>query len=224
MIVYPTGGGTGVVGMAKAFDELEALGLVGAGPSADDLRPERARPTRSSGRSQSGAGRHHAQAPREDHRHRPERRPERRPHQRLADHPGDRRAAPWRSPTTTIRDVIRGEWRDRRFAWSPEGAATLAGSARAGGPRARSAPATGSSWSTRPRPRSTCRRSATRSTADCEARGRAGRRRSADRRSPGESVAHSRPPHSPSAGGDVEYRTSGLLISCRSGPLGRPRR
>ena len=29
MIVYPTGGGTGVVGMAKAFDELEALGLVG---------------------------------------------------------------------------------------------------------------------------------------------------------------------------------------------------
>src|SRR3954470_22319836 len=28
VIVYPTGGGTGVVGMAKAFDELEALGLV----------------------------------------------------------------------------------------------------------------------------------------------------------------------------------------------------
>ncbi len=27
-IVYPTGGGTGVLGMAKAFDELEALGLV----------------------------------------------------------------------------------------------------------------------------------------------------------------------------------------------------
>src|SRR5262249_13168059 len=31
VIVYPTGGGTGVVGMAKAFDELEALGLVGPG-------------------------------------------------------------------------------------------------------------------------------------------------------------------------------------------------
>ena len=29
-IVYPTGGGTGIVGMAKAFDELEALGLVGS--------------------------------------------------------------------------------------------------------------------------------------------------------------------------------------------------
>ncbi len=28
-LVYPTGGGTGVVGMAKAFDELEQLGLIG---------------------------------------------------------------------------------------------------------------------------------------------------------------------------------------------------
>ena len=30
VIVYPTGGGTGVVGMAKAFDELESLGLIGS--------------------------------------------------------------------------------------------------------------------------------------------------------------------------------------------------
>lgn len=29
VIVYPTGGGTGVLGMAKAFDELEGLGLIG---------------------------------------------------------------------------------------------------------------------------------------------------------------------------------------------------
>jgi threonine synthase len=29
VIVYPTGGGTGLVGMWKAFDELEAMGLVG---------------------------------------------------------------------------------------------------------------------------------------------------------------------------------------------------
>lgn len=29
-LIYPTGGGTGIVGMAKAFDELEALGLIGA--------------------------------------------------------------------------------------------------------------------------------------------------------------------------------------------------
>src|SRR5438874_8084019 len=29
-IFYPTGGGTGLIGMWKAFDELEALGLIGA--------------------------------------------------------------------------------------------------------------------------------------------------------------------------------------------------
>jgi threonine synthase len=29
VVVYPTGGGTGLVGMWKAFDELEALGLIG---------------------------------------------------------------------------------------------------------------------------------------------------------------------------------------------------
>lgn len=30
VIVYPTGGGTGILGMWKAFEELEALGLIGA--------------------------------------------------------------------------------------------------------------------------------------------------------------------------------------------------
>jgi threonine synthase len=30
VIVYPTGGGTGIVGMRKAFDEMEALGWIGA--------------------------------------------------------------------------------------------------------------------------------------------------------------------------------------------------
>lgn len=30
VIIYPTGGGTGIVAMWKAFDELEALGLIGA--------------------------------------------------------------------------------------------------------------------------------------------------------------------------------------------------
>ena len=29
-IIYPTGGGTGIVGMAKAFDELQELGLIGS--------------------------------------------------------------------------------------------------------------------------------------------------------------------------------------------------
>jgi threonine synthase len=31
VVVYPTGGGTGLVGMWKAFDELQAMGLIGAG-------------------------------------------------------------------------------------------------------------------------------------------------------------------------------------------------
>src|SRR4051812_18367738 len=30
VIIYPTGGGTGLIGMWKAFDEMEALGLIGA--------------------------------------------------------------------------------------------------------------------------------------------------------------------------------------------------
>ena len=31
VVVYPTGGGTGLVGMWKAFDELEAIGMIGTG-------------------------------------------------------------------------------------------------------------------------------------------------------------------------------------------------
>jgi threonine synthase len=30
VIIYPTGGGTGLIGMWKAFDELEALGMIGS--------------------------------------------------------------------------------------------------------------------------------------------------------------------------------------------------
>ncbi|MBW7886554.1 MAG: pyridoxal-phosphate dependent enzyme, partial [Caldilineaceae bacterium] len=30
VIIYPTGGGTGMVGMWKAFDEMEQMGLIGA--------------------------------------------------------------------------------------------------------------------------------------------------------------------------------------------------
>ena len=29
-IIYPTGGGTGIVGMWKAFDEMEAMGWIGS--------------------------------------------------------------------------------------------------------------------------------------------------------------------------------------------------
>src|SRR3712207_5773624 len=41
VIVYPTGGGTGLVGMWKAFAELEALGLVGPSrPRMVSVQPE----------------------------------------------------------------------------------------------------------------------------------------------------------------------------------------
>ncbi len=90
VIIYPTGGGTGVVGMAKAFDELEALGLVGperprmicvqsvaTAPDCQGLRV--------------GLSRHCPPAPRPDDRDGSERRAERWAHQRAQDHPRDRR-------------------------------------------------------------------------------------------------------------------------------------
>ena len=38
VILYPTGGGTGLIGMWKAFDEMETLGWIGLGATADVLR------------------------------------------------------------------------------------------------------------------------------------------------------------------------------------------
>jgi threonine synthase len=124
VIVYPTGGGTGVVGMAKAFDELEALGLVGdrrprmvcvqsvaTAPivraferGADDIDPQPPGQTVATGLN-------------------------------VAQNVGHvnvlriLRATGGLALSVTdesIRDTIRQEWRERRFAWSPEGAATLA--------------------------------------------------------------------------------------------------
>ena len=40
-IFYPTGGGTGLIGMWKAFDELEAVGLIGSQASAHVCGPGR---------------------------------------------------------------------------------------------------------------------------------------------------------------------------------------
>ena len=40
-IIYPTGGGTGIVGMWKAFAELEALGLIGSKRPKHDRRAGR---------------------------------------------------------------------------------------------------------------------------------------------------------------------------------------
>jgi threonine synthase len=124
VIVYPTGGGTGVLGMAKAFDELEALGLVGS---------ERPRMIC----VQSAATAPIARA-------------------FLAGEPDIIPLPPGRTIATglnvarnvghihvlrviratggcaltvtdeAIRATIRDEWRARRFAWCPEGAATLA--------------------------------------------------------------------------------------------------
>ena len=39
VIIYPTGGGVGLIGMWKAFEELEAMGLIGRRAPADDFRP-----------------------------------------------------------------------------------------------------------------------------------------------------------------------------------------
>jgi threonine synthase len=124
VIVYPTGGGTGVVGMAKAFDELEALGLVGpkrprmvcvqsaaATPivrafdeGAPDITPKPPGTTIATGLNVAqNVGHIHVL--------------------RIIRESGGCAVS---VSDDSIRDVIRTEWRERRFAWSPEGAATLA--------------------------------------------------------------------------------------------------
>ena len=124
VIVYPTGGGTGVVGMAKAFDELEGLGLVGpARPrmicvqstattpivrawesGADDVTPEPPGRTIATGLNVA----------------------------KNVGHPNVLKAiretggCAVKVSDEAIHETIRLEWLERRFAWSPEGAATLA--------------------------------------------------------------------------------------------------
>jgi threonine synthase len=123
VIVYPTGGGTGVLGMAKAFDELEALGLVdqrrprmicvqseATNPlvrafesGADDITPAPAGQTIATGLN-------------------------------VAQNVGHRavlsiiRASGGCALSVSenrIRETIAREWRERRFGWSPEGGAAL---------------------------------------------------------------------------------------------------
>ena len=124
VIVYPTGGGTGVVGMAKAFDELEALGLVGperpkmicvqseatapivrAFEAGDaDITPLPPGKTVATGLNVArNVGHIHVL--------------------RIIRETGGCVLA---VSDAEIRETIRTEWRERRFAWSPEGAATLA--------------------------------------------------------------------------------------------------
>jgi threonine synthase len=123
-IVYPTGGGTGVLGMAKAFEELEALGLIGSqrprmicvqstatDPLARaflagtaDVEPRPAGRTIATGLNVAqNVGHIHVL--------------------RIVRETG--------GAVVTVSDeqilaTIRDEWRRCRFAWSPEGAATLA--------------------------------------------------------------------------------------------------
>lgn len=124
VIVYPTGGGTGVVGMAKAFDELEALGLVGpARPrmicvqstastplvrafeeGTPDITPLPPGPTIATGLNVARNVGHINVL-------------------RIIRGSGGCALA---VTDDEIRNTIRNEWRERRFGWSPEGAATLA--------------------------------------------------------------------------------------------------
>jgi threonine synthase len=124
VIVYPTGGGTGVVGMAKAFDELEALGLVGPDrprmvcvqstastpivrafdAGAADIEPRPPGRTIATGLNVAQNVGHFNVL-------------------RIIRETGGC-AVTIGEPA--IAAAIREEWRERRFAWSPEGAATLA--------------------------------------------------------------------------------------------------
>ncbi|MGE3821924.1 MAG: threonine synthase [Isosphaeraceae bacterium] len=124
VIVYPTGGGTGVVGMAKAFDELEALGLVG--PDRPRMICVQSVATKPIVRAFESGDADVTPIP---------------PGATIATGLNVARNTGHINVLRIIRDtgglalavsderihaVIREEWRDRRFAWSPEGAATLA--------------------------------------------------------------------------------------------------
>ena len=124
VIVYPTGGGTGIVGMAKAFDELETLGLVGpdrprmvcvqseatdpivrAFQSGEaDITPSAPGTTLATGLNVAQNVGHINVL-------------------RILRETGGHALS---VSDQAIRQVIREEWTARRFAWSPEGAATLA--------------------------------------------------------------------------------------------------
>jgi len=124
VIVYPTGGGTGIVGMAKAFDELESLGLVGPNrprmisvqsaattplarafdSGAEDITPLPPAPTIATGLNVAkNIG-----------------------HKNVLKIIRQSQGAVLTVDDQQILDTIRHAWRTHRFAWSPEGAATLA--------------------------------------------------------------------------------------------------
>jgi threonine synthase len=124
VIVYPTGGGTGIVGMAKAFDELETLGLIdGRRPRMICVQSEASTPIvraidehaaditpKPPGRT-IATGLNVAQNS---------------GHINVLKIVRDTGGCAVSVGDAEIRATIRNEWRERRFAWSPEGAATLA--------------------------------------------------------------------------------------------------
>jgi threonine synthase len=124
VIVYPTGGGTGVVGMAKAFDELEVLGLIG--PKRPRMVCVQSTASTPLVRAlESGADDVEAKCPGRTIA----------TGLNVAQNVGHVnvlriiRATGGCAITVSeeaIGETIRAEWRERRFAWSPEGAATLA--------------------------------------------------------------------------------------------------
>jgi threonine synthase len=124
VIVYPTGGGTGVVGMAKAFDELEALGLVGPDrPRMVCVQSDATNPiVRAFDRGDLeitplppgktiATGLNVAQNV---------------GHGNVLRIIRQTGGCALSVSDDAIKTVIKNEWQERRFAWSPEGAATLA--------------------------------------------------------------------------------------------------
>ncbi len=124
VIVYPTGGGTGVVGMAKAFDELQALGLIGSerprmicvqsdattpivsafDAGTADISPKPPGATVATGLNVAQNVGHINVL-------------------RIVRETG---GCALSVSDAAIRQTIRDAWLTHRFAWSPEGAATLA--------------------------------------------------------------------------------------------------
>lgn len=124
VIIYPTGGGTGVVGMAKAFDELEGLGLVSSfrprmicvqsqastpivrawEAGEPDITPLPAGATVATGLNVARNAGHISVL-------------------KIVRESGGMAVA---IDEQAIRRTIREEWSQRHMAWSPEGAAALA--------------------------------------------------------------------------------------------------
>ena len=126
VLVYPTGGGTGLVGIWKAYDELAALGWIKASAAAPSSpsRPRDVRPW--SRRGRTGRGRHDDVGERGHRCAGPARaRPVRRPAD-AQDPPRDRAATAARSASVRSSTPNGSSRASRASGPSPEGAANVA--------------------------------------------------------------------------------------------------